>query len=122
MDGRIGRRYTWLIAGFLFAALWSSASTATKIGLTAAQPLVIAVVRFAIAAAIMLFVAYVLKRQRLPTEKQWKQIALYGLLNITIYLGCYVVAMQHVTAGIGSLAVATNPVLISFFVGSFLKS
>ena len=31
------KRYTWLIAGLLFAALWASASTATKIGLTAAQ-------------------------------------------------------------------------------------
>jgi probable blue pigment (indigoidine) exporter len=115
------KRYTWLIAGLLFAALWASASTATKIGLTAAQPLVIAVVRFGSAAGIMLFIAHVLKKQRLPHGDEWKQIAIYGLLNITIYLGCYVIAMQTVTAGIGALAIATNPVFISFLSVFFLK-
>lgn len=115
------KRYTWLLAGFLFAALWASASTATKIGLTVAQPLVIAVVRFGAAAAIMLFIAHIIQKQRLPAGKEWKQVATYGLLNITIYLGCYVIAMQTVTAGIGALAVATNPVFISFLSVFFLK-
>lgn len=111
----------WLIAGLLFAALWASASTATKIGLAVAQPLVIAVVRFGVAAVIMLFIAYAVKRQRLPSVMEWKQLAMYGLLNITIYLGCYVIAMQTITAGIGALAVATNPVFISFLSVFFLK-
>ena len=115
------KRYTWLAAGLLFAALWASASTATKLGLAVAQPLVIAVVRFGSAAAIMLFVAHLVQKQRLPAGKEWKQIAIYGLLNITIYLGCYVIAMQTVTAGIGALATATNPVFISFLSVFFLK-
>lgn len=106
-------RAKWLAAGILFAALWASASTATKIGLGAAQPLVIALVRFGIAAAIMLFVSHIISRHRLPAGTEWKQLIIYGLLNITIYLGFYVVAMQTVTAGIGSLAVATNPVFIT---------
>lgn len=57
----------------------------------------------------------------MPTAKQWKQVAIYGLLNITIYLGCYIIAMQHVTAGVGSLSVAVNPIIISFLSVSFLK-
>ena len=104
----------WILAGILFAALWPSASTATKIGLTVAQPLVIAVVRFALASVIMLLIAHIIKGHRLPQGKEWKQLAVYALLNITIYLGCYVIAMQTVTAGIGALAIATNPVFISF--------
>ena len=115
------KRYTWLAAGLLFAALWASASTATKLGLTVAQPLVIAVVRFGSAAAIMLFIGHILQKRRLPSGKEWKQIAIYGLLNITIYLGFYVIAMQSVTAGIGALATATNPVFISFLSVFFLK-
>lgn len=114
-------RVKWLIAGTLFAALWASAATATKIGLTVAQPLVIAVVRFGVAAIIMLMVAHLIKRSRLPVKKEWKQIAVYGLLNITIYLGFYVVAMQTVSAGIGALSIATNPVFISFLSVIFLK-
>ncbi len=111
----------WLGAGTLFAALWASAATATKIGLSVAQPLVIAVVRFAVAALIMLVIAHLIKRSRLPQKKEWKQIAIYGLFNITIYLGFYVVAMQTVSAGIGSLAIATNPVYISFLSVFFLQ-
>ncbi|WP_332732250.1 DMT family transporter [Flavihumibacter sp.] len=108
-------RIKWLVAGILFAAFWASAATATKIGLRVAQPLVIAEMRFGLAALIMLIIAHVIKAHRLPAGKEWKQIAIYGLLNITIYLGCYVIAMKTLTAGIGSLAIATNPVFISFF-------
>src|SRR5687768_2544200 len=103
-------QFKWLAAGTLFAALWASAATATKIGLSVGQPLVVAVVRFAVAAFIMLVIAHLIRRSRLPQKKEWKQLAVYGLFNITIYLGFYVVAMQTVSAGIGSLAIATNPV------------
>jgi len=111
----------WILSGFVFAILWSSASAATKIGLAAAQPLVIAEVRFATAALIMLFTAHLILRQRLPSGKEWKQLAIYGFLNISVYLGLYVIAMQNITAGIGTLAVASNPVFISFLSVIFLK-
>lgn len=118
MTARMGLK--WFIAGIIFSALWPSASTATKLALTRAQPLVIANVRFGIAALIMLLVAHLIKKERLPQKAEWKKLALYGLLNITIYLGLYVVAMQYVSAGVGSLAVATNPVFISLFSVFFL--
>lgn len=109
------------MAGFFFALLWASASTATKIGLTAAQPLVIAVVRFATASALLLVLAHAVLRHRFPNKKEQKPLAVYGFLNITVYLGCYVVAMQNITAGIGALAVASNPVLIAFLSAVFLR-
>ena len=115
------KKYSWLLAGLLFSILWASASTATKIGLTSAQPLVIALVRFAVASAIMLFISHIIQGNRLPAGKEWKQLGTYGMLNISIYLGCYVIAMEQVTAGIGSLAVATNPVFISFLSVFLLK-
>jgi probable blue pigment (indigoidine) exporter len=102
-----------IFAGILFAFLWSSASTATKIGLTSAQPFVISIFRFLIAGGIMLFVTHILLRNRLPKKREWLQICIYGFLNITFYLGLYVIAMQQVSAGLGSLAVATNPVFIA---------
>lgn len=115
------KKIKWFLAGLLFAALWASASTATKIGLAVAQPLVIALMRFGVASSIMLLVSHAVKRYRLPRGREWGQLIVYGLLNITIYLGCYVIAMQTVTAGIGALAVATNPVFISFLSVFFLK-
>jgi probable blue pigment (indigoidine) exporter len=102
-----------IFAGIVFAFLWSSASTATKIGLTSAQPFVISIFRFLIAGVIMLFVTHIVLRNRMPVKREWMQISIYGFLNITFYLGLYVIAMQQVSAGLGSLAVATNPVFIA---------
>ncbi len=100
-------------AGLLFALLWSSAAAATKIGLQSAQPFVIAVARFFLAGSGMLLFTHVVLRKRMPQKKEWLFLAIYGLLNISIYLGVYVIAMQEVSAGIGSMAVAVNPVFIS---------
>lgn len=111
----------WIAAGLLFAFFWASASTATKLGLSTAQPLVIAIVRFAVAAAIMLIYSHLIRANSFPKGKEWLGITVYGLLNITIYLGCYVIAMQEVTASIGALATATNPVFISLMSVVFLK-
>ncbi|RYG13977.1 MAG: DMT family transporter [Chitinophagaceae bacterium] len=115
------RQSRWFLAGLTFAIFWASASTATKIGLTAGQPMVIATIRFAFAAIVMLTIAHLVLRNRLPKGKEWMQIGIYGTLNISIYLGLYIVAMQEVTAGIGALSVAINPVLISFFSVFFLR-
>ncbi|MDP4284248.1 MAG: EamA family transporter [Bacteroidota bacterium] len=121
IETTIKQQYKWVGAGILFAILWASAATATKIGLKEAQPLVIAQIRFAIGGAIMLFFIHVISGQRLPLGREWKLIAIYGLFNITIYLGCYVIAMQHVTAGVGALSIAVNPLFISFLSVFILK-
>ena len=114
-----------LLSGILFAMLWASASAATKIGILSAQPLVIGNFRFFIAGALMLGYSYLFQKNRLPKGVEWKQLAIYGFLNVTIYLGCFVIAMKHVSAGIGSLAAATNPLIISilsaFWIGRSIK-
>lgn len=106
------KEFKIILAGILFSFLWASASTATKIGLHAAQPFVISIFRFVIAGSVMLILSHIIMAKRFPQKKEWIQISIYGLFNITFYLGLYVVAMQKVSAGLGSLAVATNPVFI----------
>lgn len=113
--------FKWVVVGVVFAILWASASTATKFGLGVSQPLMIAQARFAVAGIIMIFVSHLLQKKQLPSGKQWKYIMIYSLLNITIYLGCYVVAMKNVTAGVGALAVGTSPIFISFLSLFILK-
>ncbi|MDB5203102.1 MAG: hypothetical protein JWQ27_2511 [Ferruginibacter sp.] len=107
--------------GIAFAFFWASASTATKIALQSAQPFVIAVSRFFIAGLIMLLIAHVIMKKPLPAKSDWRKIMIYGLLNVSIYLGLYIIAMQHVSAGLGTLAVGVNPVLISFMSAFFFK-
>ena len=111
----------FILALFFFAILWSSASVATKIGLQSAQPFVIAVARFFIAGFIMLFITHIIKGNRLPQKKEWLQLSIYGLLNVSIYLGLYIIAMQNISAGLGSLAVAVNPVFIALIAAVWLS-
>jgi drug/metabolite transporter (DMT)-like permease len=111
----------FLSIGIIFALFWCSASTATKVALQSAQPFVIAVSRFFIAGTIMLATAHVFMKKSLPPRNMWKHILIYGLLNITIYLGLYVIGMQKISAGLGTLAVGMNPILISFMGAFFFK-
>ncbi|GAB3173870.1 DMT family transporter [Telluribacter humicola] len=95
--------------------LWASASVATKFGVLSAEPLVLANIRFFIAGTLLLGYSYLLRPDpsfRLPQGMEWRHLALFGFLNTTLYLGLYVYAMRYTAAGIGSLAVSTNPLLI----------
>jgi probable blue pigment (indigoidine) exporter len=105
--------WLWFLTGIGFSMLWPSAAAATKLGLQVAQPFVICITRFFIAGILMLLITHGIMRKRLPQKREWVQLAIYGLLNITLYLGLYVLAMRNVSAGLGSLAIATNPVLIN---------
>lgn len=69
----------------------------------------------------MLVIAHLFLRKRLPRGVEWRQIALYGLLTNSVYLGLFVLAMQQVSPGLGTLGVATNPVFINLFSAIFLR-
>jgi len=121
LKNKTNNNFKLLMAGIFFAILWASASAATKIGLQSAQPFVMAVTRFFIAGFIMLFLSHIILKKRLPQKNEWKQLAIYGLLNISIYLGLFVLAMQQLSAGLGSLSIATNPVFISIISAIWFK-
>ena len=112
-----------LIPGLLFAALWASASVATKFGVQSVHPLILANVRFFIAGGGMLLFAYGIQRTRdaWPTGVEWRQLAIFALLNTTIYLGAFVLALKQVSAGIGSLSTATNPLFIALLSAIWLR-
>ncbi len=101
------------LLGVLFAMAWSSASVAAKVGLRQVQPLVLYQWRFTIAASCVLLLVYGLLRRRLPKGKEWRQLALFGFINVTVSLGLFVLAIKEVAAGIGALQVGLNPLVIS---------
>lgn len=111
-----------LAIGILFAALWASASVATKFGVQSAHPLWLATIRFLIAGSGMLLYTYfVQKNNPLPKGVEWRRLTIFALLNTTIYLGLFVLAMREVSAGIGSLSTATNPLFISLMSALWLR-
>lgn len=112
-----------VLAGLLFAALWASASVATKFGVQSVHPLILANVRFFIAGSGMLLFAYGIQRiqNAWPTRTEWRQLTIFALLNTTIYLGAFVLALKQVSAGIGSLSTATNPLFIALLSALWLR-
>ena len=113
--------FRYILTGVLFSALWASASSVGKIGLLSAEGLVLFTVRFIIAGVLLLGYATLIQRDRFPEKKEWVQIAVFGAFNTTIYLGVFIIALEDVTAGITSIAVALNPLLISAMTALWLK-
>ena len=117
-----------VLPGLLFAALWASASVATKFGVQSVHPLILANVRFFIAGTGMLLFAYGVQRNKTsglnhawPTRTEFGQLTIFALLNTTIYLGAFVLALKEVSAGIGSLSTATNPLFIALLSALWLR-
>ena len=108
-------------AGLLFAMLWSSASVTTKIGIVSIEPLVLAFSRYIIAGILMLGFVFITTQNGLPNRKDWKPIFVLGLLNITFYSACFVLAIQQVAASVGSLSMALNPLFITVFAALWHK-
>ena len=73
----------------------------------------------------MLGYAHFVQKDRLPQGKEWKELTIFGLLNVTLYLSFFVLGVKEVAAGIGSLSTATNPLFISvlsaFWLGRNIK-
>jgi probable blue pigment (indigoidine) exporter len=111
----------FIVTGISFAILWSSASVAGKFGLMSAEPLTLFTVRFLLAGLVLLLVARFTAPRFWPQGKEWWQLTLFGLLNTALYLGIFIIALQEVAAGITALALALNPLMISFFSSVWLK-
>lgn len=112
----------YLATGILFALLWSSASSAGKIGLQSAEGLVLFTVRFLLAGVLLLAYSAIVQRDRLPQKKEWLQLTLFGAFNTTLYLGVFIVALEEVTAGVTSIALALNPLMIGTMTALWLKT
>ncbi len=105
--------FRFILLGVLFAALWASASSAAKLILPYIEPLLMFQIRFFSAGALLIFYAQVVRKERLPRGREWKQLIIFGLLNTTLYLGLFIIALREISAGIGSLSTSTNTLLIS---------
>src|SRR5689334_7259275 len=106
-------RFSWVSMGLLFSALWASASVAGKFGLQSVQPLVLYDIRFFLAGGVMLGYTALMGERILPKGKEWTQLSVFGLFNTALYLGLFIFALQRITPGITTLALALNPLLIS---------
>jgi drug/metabolite transporter (DMT)-like permease len=111
-------RYTAL--ALLFCVLWASGFVAIKIALRDAPPLSLMASRFLVAGAGLLLLARA-RGARLPSGwREWRRLAVLGLLNNVLYLGTTAVLLQHISAGMGAVLASTNPLVLALVAPWFL--
>ena len=107
----------FIIWGIVFAILWSSASVSAKIGVQSMEPLVLFQFRFILAGVLLLIYSYFFEDWKLPNKKEFIELAIFGFLNVTLYLSLFVLAITEVAAGIGSLSTSLGPLLMTILCG-----
>ncbi len=111
----------YFLTGLTFAILWSSASIAGKFGLQSVEALTFFCIRFLVAGLLLLGYVHGIKRHRFPVGKEWFNVSVFGTFNTALYLGLFILALESVAAGITSLAIALNPLLISVLTSVWMK-
>jgi probable blue pigment (indigoidine) exporter len=111
----------FILGGILFSALWASASIAGKFGIDSAEPLTLFTIRFLLAGSVILGYASIAGKWQKPTSKEWIQLTVFGAFNTALYLGIFIIALHEVAAGITTLMIALNPLLISLLSSIWMK-
>jgi probable blue pigment (indigoidine) exporter len=109
--------------GLFFAIFWASATVATKFAVKSVDPFLLTLLRFLLVAIILQVYTYAVKRKeaRMPTLPEMGKLLVLGILNITIYMAGYLIAIKNVSAGLISLVQATNPLILIILSAIFLK-
>jgi len=109
--------------GLFFAIFWASATVATKFAVHSADLFLLSCIRFVVVAILMQLYIYGVKQKSsiLPTKAEFKKLIVLGILNITLYMTGYLIAIKNVSAGLISLATATNPLILILLSAIFLK-
>jgi probable blue pigment (indigoidine) exporter len=110
-----------IIEGLLFSIFWASATVATKFAVHSVDPFLLTLIRFVLVALVLQTFTFLFQKKtnRLPNKQEFIQLTILGVLNVTIYMSGYLIAIKTVSAGLISLFSASNPlilVLLSAFV------
>ena len=113
-------RYRTAAAIATTLVLWASAFAGIKVGLEGYGPGELALLRFAVASAVLGLYA-VVTRMRLPDARDLPRLVLAGLLGITVYHVALNYGERTVTAGAASLIIAAGPVFTALLATVFLR-
>jgi drug/metabolite transporter (DMT)-like permease len=107
--------------GALFVVLWSSAWIAGKVGLPYAGPFTLLLIRFAVAAAVMLLIALATKAPWPEKPADYAHLAVAGLLIQGLALGCAYLGLElGVSAGTSGLINGLAPLFTALGAVPFL--
>lgn len=115
-----------VLMGLVFAVMWASAFTSTRMIVTEAPPLLALALRFALSGLAGVAIALAMGQSwRVLTRNQWRAVIVLGLCQNALYLGLNWVAMQWIEAGLASIIAATMPLMVALlgwvFMGERLR-
>jgi drug/metabolite transporter (DMT)-like permease len=103
---------------FVFVILWSSGYIVAKFTLEYAQPFTILLLRFLLVSAIFAAIAIATRAPWPRRRAEYFNIALVGVLLQTVYMGGIYGALNlGISAGVGSLVMALQPIITAAVVG-----
>ncbi len=111
----------YLILGFSFAIVWSSAFTSARISVVDAPPFLLLSLRFFISGISAVGIAYYLGQSLSFTKTEWYAILIFGICQNTIYLGLNFVAMQWIDASLAATIASLLPLVVTIFLWLFFK-
>jgi drug/metabolite transporter (DMT)-like permease len=118
LRARPGGLWAWLALGIALL-LWSSAYAGIRAGLEGYSPGQLGVFRFAIASLVLVLYA-ILKPFRRPERRDLPGLLFTGAVGISFYTLALNYGETTVTAGAGSMIVASTPVWTAVLAGLFL--
>lgn len=114
------RSVSFLWLALPFCLLWTSAFPAAKLALPDCPPLLLLTIRFVLAGLLLLGWA-ILRGERLPADRRiWKQLAVFALINPTLYLGLSWIGMVKVSSALSTIVISLNPVVVTLLAALLL--
>jgi drug/metabolite transporter (DMT)-like permease len=99
-----------VLAAALSSALGGMAAAATRFAISTTDPITLAALRFGLGFAFLLPLSLLL-RSKWPRGRDWIGVGLLGLLFFAVFFVIYNAALSYTTAGRGSLALSTLPLM-----------
>ena len=104
-----------ILMGLVFAIMWASAFTSTRMIVTEAPPLLALALRFSLSGLIGVLAALAMGQTwRGLRREQWRAVGILGLCQNALYLVMNWIAMQWIEAGRASIISATMPLIVAF--------
>lgn len=103
----------WILWGVVL--VWGSNYVVGKWGMVGFDPLTFNVVRFVGATPLLFFLLYALEKNLRINLKDCWELAMLGLIGITLYQTLFMAAVKYATATNASLMLAISPVFTAVF-------
>jgi drug/metabolite transporter (DMT)-like permease len=102
-----------LALGTLFATMWSSAFTSSRIVVEYWPPFLVLSLRFAISGLVALGIGALLGQRIRLGRAEWRAVVIFGVCQNALYLGLFHYAMQTVEAGVAAIIASALPLCVA---------